>query len=277
MKTIKACLGASVLVVSVTAQTVTFFPASAPVETTALTTWRANATSALENGATTWGIVGTPGYFDASNPVILASEVVSTPTFSSWHGYANPSSVFGENFAGQLGNSYRVPFIVMRGAAQFSLSQLSGSRVIGSNSGAIPSLTGNYLSSVIGIRFGSDGALGGGDDTYVTSGANTQLVDALIYNAYSTSFIVSSVGVTDQERLNKTFGSIASITYTTTIFFDGNQIGQHTQTFQPVTAIPEPWHYAALLGTACFSLVLTARPRLRKKCGAGRGATFGGA
>jgi hypothetical protein len=37
----------------------------------------------------------------------------------------------------------------------------------------------NYSTGFVGVQYGKDGKLGGGDDVFITSGPNTQLVDAL--------------------------------------------------------------------------------------------------
>lgn len=247
---------------SVTAQTVTFFSVSAPIESTAASAFRSNVANALKNGVASWGTPGTPGYFDASDSHIAVADIVSTPNFSSWNGYADPGTVFGPAFSAQIGNAYRNPFLITKGVTQFSLSQVTGTTVIdglSSHSSNLPLV--NYNSStVIGIRFGANGILGGGDDTYVTSGVTTQLVDALIYNATSTTFTVSSIGLTEQDQLNSTFGSLNGLKITTAVSLNGVQIGQYTQVFDsspPVaTAIPEPATVAALVGLCALGLVV---------------------
>lgn len=265
MKKILICLALTFFgALSAFSQTVTFLPTSAPIESTALSLWRFNAASALKNGVTTWGTPGTPGYFDASDPTMLASDIVSTPTFASWHGSADPGTVFGSGFASQLGNSYRIPFIVMKGGSQFSMSQITGTTEFSgsiTSTNSIPALTGSHSSTLIGILYGTNGVFGGGDDTYITTGLNTQLLDAFIYNASSNTFTVSATGVSEQERLNNTFANIAGLTITTTISLSGSQIAQHAQTFQAVSAIPEPWHYALALGAVSLGFVALSRYR----------------
>jgi hypothetical protein len=143
----------------------------------------ANAVDALYNGQTSGGAAGTPSFFQAQSNV-QASETIVTD-FASWKGQLNPGVTVGAAFANEYGE--RMTFglsIVGTGGTMFSISQLSfnavsndANNILGFSfgTGQYDYSDGNY----VGVLYGADGQLGGGDDTFVTGGANTQLVNAI--------------------------------------------------------------------------------------------------
>ncbi len=98
---------------------------------------------------------------------------------------ADPGTNFGAAFSGELGNRLHFGLLVNGNGTPVSLSELSFN-MHSSDPGNIFAFTGDfstddYSAYRVGIDFGADDALGGGDDTYVTSGSGTQLVDAFAY------------------------------------------------------------------------------------------------
>ena len=108
---------------------------------------------------------------------------------AAWQGNASPGAGFGS----ELGNRIHYGLFINGNGSQFSISQLTfafdgdgASNYFDFNFGTGYQYgaydydgLGNY-GGYVGIRKGMDGILGTGDDVFITSGADTQLVDALI-------------------------------------------------------------------------------------------------
>jgi len=144
--------------------------------------WRANALNALYTGATTAGTPGTPAYYEQRTQ-FYGNEVMVT-SFPSWLGQVDPGSVFGPSFASELGNRILFGLVVDGNGTQFSISQLSFSALSTDPLNALgftfAAGSYNYGADYIGILAGDDLQVFTSDDVFVTGGANTQLVDALI-------------------------------------------------------------------------------------------------
>jgi hypothetical protein len=175
------CLGGP----AIHAVSITVTPALAPngFGSPSFDTWLGNAIYALEHGWSSYGVAGTPGYYQAASSTIDGDEILVT-SFPSWRGLVDPGTAFGPAFAGEYGNRLHFGLVIDGEGTQFSISQLSFTATSTDPFDALGfsfaegSYT--YSSSYVGVLYGADGALGGGDDTYVTSGPNTTLVDALI-------------------------------------------------------------------------------------------------
>ena len=159
--------------------TITVTPALAPnaFGSPSYAPWVGNAVTALYNGQPSAGAPGTPSYYQAQSNVQAKDLVVTN--FSAWMGQAEP----GGSFAGEFGNRGHFGLSIRGDGAKFSISQLSFSAT-STDPGdllAFDFLTGeyDYSTSYVGVLAGADGIVGTGDDTFITSGANTQLVDAL--------------------------------------------------------------------------------------------------
>jgi hypothetical protein len=161
------------------ALTITVTPALAPnaFGSPSYAPWVNNAVNALYAGQTSAGTPGTPSYYQAQSNV-QASDLVVT-NFSAWMGQAEP----GGAFAGELGNRGHFGLSILGDGQQFSISELSFNAVSTDPGDALgfSFATGDYdySGSYVGVLAGADGIVGTGDDTFVTSGPNTQLVDAL--------------------------------------------------------------------------------------------------
>lgn len=141
----------------------------------------ANAITGMLNGGATTG-AGTPSIFAAQTTAVSAAEVVVTG-FNSWRGVTNPGAAFGAAYANELGNRMTFALYIDGQGQQFSISELSflaTSSDAGNTLGFGYADGYTYSSGYVGVLFGSDGVLGGGDDTYVTGGSADQLVDALV-------------------------------------------------------------------------------------------------
>ena len=156
-----------------------------------------NAIFALENNLSTNGTPGTPEYYEQVSS-IAPSQVVATG-FPSWLGQADPGTVFGAPFAGELGNRPLFGVVIDGNGTQFSISQLSflassndPGNMLGFSYGAGHY---QYSSDYVGIIFGGIGIFGPvgpvgsvgpvglfgpGQATFVTSGPDTQLVDEIV-------------------------------------------------------------------------------------------------
>lgn len=197
----------------------------------------------------------------------MASEIITTSDYFSWHGQLNPGSVFGSGFANEKGNMYALAFVIQKTDSQFSLSQVTGTRSLSGSitlSEPVPGLSVYSFVGPIGVLYGVDQSFGGGDDTYLVSGTSAQLVDALIYGPISWNVVSGSgAGASDQERLNNAIGIAEYLTATTTIFLNGTEIASFAQTFEPVI-VPEPMTYVIIFGVIALVLAFLRRYHLQR-------------
>ncbi|MBS0361328.1 MAG: PEPxxWA-CTERM sorting domain-containing protein [Proteobacteria bacterium] len=103
---------------------------------------------------------------------------------------------------------------------------------------------GNY----VGVLFGADGVLGGGDDTYVTSGPNTQLVNAIYGRGSGNSYEnnpADPVGTPAQQQ-----ASLDAATYFAgqpTAFTGTYTLGDASGSGTFDIAVPEPATWALMI------------------------------
>lgn len=137
-----------------------------------------NATYALENGLSSYGTPGTPSYYQQQSTVDINQMIVTG--FPSWLSQTDPGTVFGSAFANELGNRPLFGLVINGNGTQFSISELSFTASSNDPGNLLGFTFGtgsyNYSSNYVGIIFGS----GGGANTYITSGSNTQLVDEIV-------------------------------------------------------------------------------------------------
>ncbi len=205
-----ACAAVFLTVSTASAATITTYSALAPnaFGSPSYAPWVNNVNTALYNGLTSGGTPGTPSYFSTiTGPVSIADVLVSG--FPTWKGYANPGSVFGPAFANELGTRDASPLKITKGSGpQFSISQLSFSMTStdpGNTFGfGFAAGSYNYSTDYQGILFGLDGVWGGGDDIFITSGPNTQLVDGLVGRGSANGIAVydTDPGATQQDKIN---------------------------------------------------------------------------
>ena len=251
------------------ALTITVTPSLAPnaFGSPSYAPWVNNAFNALYAGQASAGTPGTPGYYQAQSNV-QASDLVVT-NFSAWMGQAEP----GGAFAGEEGNRGHFGLSILGDGQQFSISELSFSAVSTDPGDALgvgfsfPTGDYDYTSSYVGVLAGADGIVGTGDDTFITSGPNTQLVDALFSRGSGNALQGLCAGCTPAQEQAAIDAAAASL---------GTQPFQFTGTYQlhAVTGalvaegsgsfdvgIPEPGTWA--LSIAGFGLAGAALRRRR--------------
>ena len=123
-----------------------------------------------------------PAAFTPVTNVTPAQAVVTQ--FRSWMGVVDPGTVFGAAYASEFGNRMTFALSAISDPShEFSISQVSFTGQSSDPAGLLNFSVAfggyNYSNGIVGVRYGADNKLGGGDDEFITSGANTQLVDAL--------------------------------------------------------------------------------------------------
>jgi len=204
----------------------------------------ANAVQGMMNGGVATG--SGPTAFTPQSNVTSAQGVVTN--FNSWMGVAGPTGAY----SAELGN--RMTFAVSAisdPANMFSISQMSfnATSTDPSNALAFSNAAGvyNYGSGYVGVLYGANGVLGGGDDTFITSGPNTQLVDAIFGRGSGNSFaaLCSACTVSEQQAAIDAVaaypGSPFQFTGTYTIGADSG-----SGTFN-IAAVPESSTWAMML------------------------------
>jgi hypothetical protein len=212
--------------------------------------WRTNAFNAILSGASSAGTPGTPSYYQELSGGIPYQDVEVT-SFPSWQGKADPGTAFGPAFANELGERAGFPLYINGNGTQFSISQLGFTGVStdpGDNLGftfAVGSF--NYSPDYVGILAGPDGKLGTADDVLITSGPNTQLVDALIGRGSGNAIwpcgpndpSPCSTIAQEQAAINNLTLLVAGATWTGTYTL-GAQSASGAFVFSAAAAIPEP-------------------------------------
>ena len=211
-----------------------------------------NAISGQLAGSSTAGTSGTPTFYQAQSDVTAQESIVTG--FASWKGQADPGTVFGPAFANELGNRMSFGVLIDGQGTQFSVSQMSFTassddpgNVLGFGFG-LGSY--NYSQDYQGILYGTDGHLGGGDDTFITSGANTQLVDGFIGRGSGNSLAAYCAGCSladQQAAINSVAGTFTGTThFTGTYQLADLATGSGTFTING-GAVPEPATWAMML------------------------------
>ena len=164
--------------------------------------------------------------------------------FNSWMGVLNP----GAPYQNELGNRMLFGVLINGGGTQFSISQLSFSATSTDGGGLNFGFGGgsyNYSLDYQGILFGGNGVLGGGDDTFVTGGANTQLVDGLVGRGSGNSYAAYCDPCTDAQKQAALDAAAAGGPFQ---FTGTYRLGDTTGsgTFN-VSAVPEPSTWAMMI------------------------------
>lgn len=155
---------------------------------------------------------------DSANPTapeieVDPKEMIAT-SFNSWRGTAPP---VGAAFANELGNRIQFGFALETdGNGQIDIANLeiewtkhwmnNDADMLTSSIILNPLTQGNfsadaYTSETIGVRYGANGAPGGGDDTILTSG--TGLVDAIYSVGVGDGLVPEEVdGASNQEEID---------------------------------------------------------------------------
>jgi hypothetical protein len=201
----------------------------------------ANQEYALLNGLSSYGAAG-PTQYNANSNVTAAQAIVTG--FNSWMGVADP----GSPYQSELGNRMLFGVLINGQGTQFSISQLSFSATSTDGNGlgfGFGAGSYNYSLDYQGILFGANKVLGGGDDTFVTSGPSTQLVDGLVGRGSGNSYAAYCSPCTPAERQAAIDAAAAGGPFQFTGTYSLGDI-TGSGTFN-VSAVPEPSTWAMLL------------------------------
>jgi hypothetical protein len=236
------------------AQSITVYSGLAPNffgSTVSYDAWEANAMAALQSGSATQGTVNTPAYFqDISGTTQTVDKNIVT-NFSSWMGLAGPAAPFQN----ELGNRLTLGARIISPNEAFDLSRVSdGLSAVGYSILDVPlaNYSGfNYRPWRVGINYGVDGMLGGGDDIIYNNGESGTLpVNELYFVGLgnATEALLSDPGLTNQDKIDGIKGQIPGHVTTFTVALELNSgpvSGTSTVTWAPV---PEPASMLALGG-----------------------------
>jgi len=216
-----------------------------------------------------------PEAFTPQTTAVNSAEAIVTG-FASWRGVTNPGTNLGAAYANEYGNRMTFALFIDGDGEQFSISQLGFSATSSDPGNALGFGYGAgsyaYSAGYVGIRFGLDGALGGGDDVYLDSNlfAATELVDALVGRGSGNSFAAYCPGC-DETAQAASIAAVAgffgpgTVSYTGTYTLSGGTAGPTASgagTFRIVTnAVPEP---SSLLLVALGAAALGAAGRRRE-------------
>lgn len=131
------------------------------------------------------GDPATPGYFGFAPTIVPLEQVVRTGpdlgnvnnrTFNFWNGQTDPGTAFGAAFANEYGGFLYAPFLLVTTGGPITITSIDREGYsVAENGGGTPVIPGTWTtwsSARVGVTsYGGDGVLGGGDDTYLTSGA----------------------------------------------------------------------------------------------------------
>lgn len=223
-------------------------------------TAEANAVQAMYQGVSSYGTPGTPGYFEAQSYVTAAEAIVTG--FNSWRGQVDPGIVFGALFGPQYGSRMTFGLAAYGNGDKISISGLGFSATSTDPFNALGFAYGpgsyNYGTGYIGVLYGADGVLGGGDDTFITSGSSDQKVDAIFGRGSGNSFAAYCAGcsLADQQAAIDAVAAYlgTDFEFEGTYTLDG---GSGSGTFH-IAAVPEPGA-ASLAGLALCGLAYTRR------------------
>jgi len=217
---------------------------------------------------------------DPANPFapaneIQPSEMIVTP-FNSWRGMAGPSAPF----AGEFGNRVQFGFALETdGFGQLDIATLDieWTKQWMNNDAAMDTsaiildpltqgtfLTATYTAATIGVLYGGDGAVGGGDDTILSSG--TGPVDAIYSVGVGAGLLPDDIGgATDQEEIDLFIGNLLSANHPAqkiktsyTVMLDS---GEQLMSMSTVFLVPEPASLITMIPALGFLLAFARRRR----------------
>jgi hypothetical protein len=249
------------MVTSAGAATISVTPWIAPnvFGSTSYTAAEANAVQGLYQGASSFGPAG-PTQFNAQSNA-TSSQVIVT-NFNSWMGQAAP----GIPYQNEYGNRLHFGLVINGNGEQFSISQLSFVAVSTDpfNGLGFSFAQGsyNYGAGYQGILKGQDGLLFTNDDTFVTAGANTTLVDGLVGRGSGNAFEALCTGCTLAQQ-QAAISAIASYPGSDYTFTGTYTLGADTgdNTFH-ISGVPETSTWVMMiLGFAGMGVMAQRRAR----------------
>ena len=214
------------------------------------TTWVDNSVYAQAHGLTSYGTANSPTQYNAQSNVTAAQGIVTG--FPSWLGSADPGTVYGAQYANELGNRMAFGIFINGNGSQFSIDGLSFNAASSDAGNALGFGFGagsyTYNNDYRGILKGADGILGTADDVYVTSGAATQLVDAFVGRGSGNSLAAYCTGCTiaqQQQAINDAAAYFTGPTTFTGTYTLGNISGSNS--FVITAGVPEPATWAMMI------------------------------
>ena len=227
--------------------------------------YAAAAVFSLENGSGDIGDRNTDptAYEQFADGLFISANEMIVSNFASWRGQANPAAPFDQERGNRLHFGLH---ILGDGTTQFSMSQVEYEITSddGNSLGFNGDLSGSNYSTVrVGIDWGADRMKGGGDDTTITSGPGTQLIDEFVYVGVGNAWDASTEpGPSDQEKLDQVRQSLfpdypITVTGIYRLNDGGGNILATGSTF--VVVVPEPGSAALLVGLVLPALAFRRR------------------
>ena len=191
--------------------------------------WVQNAIDAQDAGLSTFGAAG-PTQFNTTGSTmnVSASQGVVTG-FNSWMGVADPAAPYQS----ELGNRMSFSLVVNGDGQQIEIDKLSFNAASSDAGNALGFNFGEgayaYSTQYVGVNFGIDGHLGGGDDSFITSGSSNQLVDAIIGRGSGNSLAAYCPGCSQADEQAAIDAQAAywtkPATFTGTYTYDNGSVG----------------------------------------------------
>ncbi len=225
------------------APVINIFPSIGPDSDAAATfsQYSANALFALEHGLSSYGSAGASYYEQAS--AFSSSDIISSYdpdnpglAYNSWRGQTPPPA----GYEGQYGNMLYWGAAIYGNGQRFSLNDVMYTESFFGKT-SFSSLGSLGFADAVGIYFGADGVLGGGDDVRYTGalGNGSTKLDVLYFSGMGSAFLVN-----DPSKLAYYLENIRIADYpsvrggymvgTPTGFYSGSQ------SMQMSDAVPEP-------------------------------------
>jgi hypothetical protein len=213
----------------------------------------ANATGAIHDGAVSRGNSSDPSYYHQQSSV-QADQVIVTG-FPSWMGKVDPGTVFGSAYTNELGNRMLFGLRVDGQGQKISIDQLSfnafstdAGNELGFGFGAGSY---GYSNDYMGVNAGADGILWTSDDTFVTSGLSSQLVDGIVGRGSGNADAAYCSGCTLQQQQAAIDAAAAywskPAKFTGTYTYGTDVMGSGTFDIG-VAGVPEPATWALMVG-----------------------------
>jgi hypothetical protein len=217
--------------------------------------YQANAVNAIENGLSTLGS-GAARYDALTSGSNVDFRSVLATGFESWRGVAAPNM---PTYSGEYGNRIHFGVRVLGNGTKFSAADVAFS-ASSTDSGNVlgfsfPAGVFTYNAGNVGIDYGPNLVKGGGDDTIITSGLNTQLVDEFIGRGPGNTLAVytTDAGATLQDKIDgiaAANGLTGPFSFTGTVTV-GAASGSATLN---LVGVPEPTTLAVVAGVAVLGL-----------------------
>jgi hypothetical protein len=249
--------------------TIAVFPALAPNRwgSPSWNVWASNAVTAILNGSSSYGDPSSPTFYQQlTNAVPVTNNLVTS--FPSWMGVANPGSAFGPAFAQESGNRLTFGMDIKGGTNLISIAQLSftmtstdPSNTLNWSYSPVPYSysglnTGSANPVYLGIIYGPNG-----QNTYVTNGPPTQLVNEIITCGSGNAWWPDGTSADSIATQQSNIVACASQLGTQSFFFAGTYTidgisGTNSVPFNPVVTNPPQ----APSNLPTLSIILTDPP-----------------